>query len=92
MVFIKIEIPYAPLSMNILDIYLFFQTQTGNQVSSVREYMHQDRNGKFKSFIIYANARVWSSIFIEMNYNQRIVRYIQYRNKYAKIRAWIYEA
>jgi len=91
MVFIKIEIPYAPLSMTILDIYLFFQTQTGNQVNSVSEYMHQDHNGKFKSFTIYANARIWSSIFTDINYEQRVIRYIPYLNKYEKIRAWIYE-
>lgn len=88
---IKIYIPYAPLSMNILDIYVFFQSQTGNHVSSVKESIQQDHRGKYKSFTIYADAHIWNTIFIYMNHEQRIIRYIPYRNKCAKIRAWIYE-
>jgi hypothetical protein len=88
---IKIYIPYAPISMNILDVYLFFQSQTGNHVNSVHESIHQDDRGKFKSFTIVAFAHIWNTIFTYMNHEQRIIRYIPYRNKYAKIRAWIQE-
>jgi|694.fasta_scaffold89051_5 hypothetical protein len=89
MVYIKIVIPYAPLTMTILDVFLYFKSQTGNQVISVDETI--DRNGKHKSFTICANAQNYHPIFRYMNNEYRIVRYMKYRNKWAKIRAWIYE-
>jgi len=91
MVYIKIVIPYAPLTMNILDVFLYFNSQTGNQVITVSETIHRDCNGKHKSFIICADAQNYHPIFRYINNQYRIVRYIQYRNKWAKIRAWIYE-
>ena len=90
MVYITVRIPYAPLSMNVLDVYLFFNAQTGNSVISVHESIKTTRNGKHKSFTIRANPRIHHCIFDSMN-NYRIIRYIWHRNKYSKIRAWLYE-
>ena len=42
MVYIKIVIPYAPLTMTILDVFLYFKSQTGNQVISVDETIIYD--------------------------------------------------
>jgi ribosomal protein L30E len=91
MVYITVHIPYAPLSMNVLDVYLFFTNQTGNSVISVKETIKRTRNGKHKMFTIKANPSLYRSIFNSMDDNYRIVRYIWHYNKYSKIRAWIYE-
>jgi ABC-type anion transport system duplicated permease subunit len=88
---IKIYIPYAPLSMNMLDIYLYFNSQTGNTVISVYESIKTTPSGNHKTFTIYANPYSYHSIFKYIDSNYRILRYIPYNNKYAKIRAWIYE-
>jgi hypothetical protein len=86
-----VEIPFAPAGTTTDDIYQLLDEELNNGIYKITEESVYTRRGKHKRFLIEATCRRHCAFTREamLNHCARVVRYVNYKNKMAKLRIWV---
>ncbi len=87
-----VEIPFAPAGTTTDDIYDLLNEELNNGISRITEDSVYTRGGKHKRFFIEATCRRHSAFTRDATLDNcsRVTRYINYKNKTAKLRMWVW--